>query len=151
MVVIKSNILHLDKVKAIWEPELITDKVLHRLLLIMDKEHLQVMVKVIQEQQLIRPQQLMDMVKEEVQDMAKEEIQDMAKEEIQDMEKEDNQVIWERVKISEQIMSKDNLNHKEHLLTTEIEILPCITKMLKLLLKIFMKEEKFQKEQENLD
>ena len=96
---IKSNIVHMDKVKVIWEPELITDRVLlkllHRLLLIMDKEHLQVtdkatpehlqvMVKEILVQQLIKPQQPTDMVKEEV--------QDMAKEEVLDMEKEDNQV-----------------------------------------------------------
>ena len=39
-------------------------------------------------------------------------------------------------------MLKDNPNHKEHHLITEIEILLFIMKMLKLLPKIFMKEEK---------
>ena len=81
---IKSNIVHLDKVKVIWEPEQITDRVLLKLPLIMDKEHLQVTDKATLVQQLIKPQQPTDMVKEEV--------QDMAKEEVLDMEKEDNQV-----------------------------------------------------------
>ena len=43
-------------------------------------------------------------------------------------------------------MSKDNPNHKDHLLTTETEILLFITKMLKLLQKISMKAEKYLKE-----
>ena len=48
-------------------------------------------------------------------------------------------------------MLKDNPMLKEHHLITEEEILLFIMKMLKLLLKIFMKVEKFLKELVNQD